>query len=507
MSTSCHPPSGPLCFWPVIANRVPRSQDVTVNPANSAPPRPPSRLNGWKEIAAYFGKGVRTVQRWEKELGLPVHRIGSAGGEIVYAIASELESWQASASAEKAMASARTANGDNHDQAAIEDPVPVTQPPSTSETQISPRKTRLRWVTLVVFLGVVGIVAGTPILNWYVHRATLGQPASFRIVDRALAIYDADGRFLWNYRFEFPLTESFYITSKAREQRLEPVVFDDIDGDGNTEVLFVSEPWLPTSRGLFCFDRLGKLRFNRVPDQSIKYGEKTYGPPWRGCFVSATGATGRPHDIWFVSTHLEEFPTVLEKLDVAGHVQAEYWSDGQISKVVVTEQAGRQFVFVGAISNELKGGTLAVLDARAPSGSSPAASDHYRCSGCPSATPLAFVAFPRLDVTAAVGWYSNVACIVVDALGQIMVVVRHPAGDRVAPELQWSATSLYTLNPQFHVKSAELGEAVAIVHRAIEKDGLLDHPFSIERDSLQLWPVRRWNGKAFDQVNGPETGR
>ncbi len=31
------------------------------------------RLNGWKEIAAHFGKGVRTVQRWEKALGLPVH--------------------------------------------------------------------------------------------------------------------------------------------------------------------------------------------------------------------------------------------------------------------------------------------------------------------------------------------------------------------------------------------------------------------------------------------------
>jgi hypothetical protein len=31
------------------------------------------RLNGWKEIAAYVGKGVRTVQRWEKAHGLPVH--------------------------------------------------------------------------------------------------------------------------------------------------------------------------------------------------------------------------------------------------------------------------------------------------------------------------------------------------------------------------------------------------------------------------------------------------
>ena len=29
-------------------------------------------LNGWKEIANYLGKGVRTVQRYEREFGLPV---------------------------------------------------------------------------------------------------------------------------------------------------------------------------------------------------------------------------------------------------------------------------------------------------------------------------------------------------------------------------------------------------------------------------------------------------
>src|SRR5262245_16589932 len=32
------------------------------------------RLESWKEIAAYLGKGVRTVVRWEKTEGMPVHR-------------------------------------------------------------------------------------------------------------------------------------------------------------------------------------------------------------------------------------------------------------------------------------------------------------------------------------------------------------------------------------------------------------------------------------------------
>ena len=35
-------------------------------------------LSSWKDIAKYMGKGVRTVQRWERHLGLPVRRPNGA---------------------------------------------------------------------------------------------------------------------------------------------------------------------------------------------------------------------------------------------------------------------------------------------------------------------------------------------------------------------------------------------------------------------------------------------
>src|SRR5262249_55657580 len=53
----------------------------------------PVMLNSWKEIANYLGRGVRTVQRWERELGLPVHRIGNGRRSPVYAIMAELKFW------------------------------------------------------------------------------------------------------------------------------------------------------------------------------------------------------------------------------------------------------------------------------------------------------------------------------------------------------------------------------------------------------------------------------
>jgi tetratricopeptide (TPR) repeat protein len=50
------------------------------------------RLDSWKEIAAYLGKGERTAKRWEAERGLPVHRVPGGRGSV-YAFASELEGW------------------------------------------------------------------------------------------------------------------------------------------------------------------------------------------------------------------------------------------------------------------------------------------------------------------------------------------------------------------------------------------------------------------------------
>ena len=50
-------------------------------------------LNSWKEIALYLNRGVRTVQRWETELGLPVRRPRGKNRSAVIAIRSELDEW------------------------------------------------------------------------------------------------------------------------------------------------------------------------------------------------------------------------------------------------------------------------------------------------------------------------------------------------------------------------------------------------------------------------------
>src|SRR5271169_5844295 len=56
------------------------------------------RLDSWKEIAAFFGRDERTVKRWEKERGLPVHRVPGGGRGTVFAFSEELAGWLRSSS-------------------------------------------------------------------------------------------------------------------------------------------------------------------------------------------------------------------------------------------------------------------------------------------------------------------------------------------------------------------------------------------------------------------------
>lgn len=56
------------------------------------------RLESWKAIADYLGRHVTTVQRWEQEEGLPVHRHQHEKRGSVYAYAPELDAWLAARS-------------------------------------------------------------------------------------------------------------------------------------------------------------------------------------------------------------------------------------------------------------------------------------------------------------------------------------------------------------------------------------------------------------------------
>lgn len=51
-------------------------------------------LDGWKAVSAYLGRSGRTCQKWEHELGLPVHRLEDSSSAHVFAYTDELGRWR-----------------------------------------------------------------------------------------------------------------------------------------------------------------------------------------------------------------------------------------------------------------------------------------------------------------------------------------------------------------------------------------------------------------------------
>lgn len=69
-------------------------KDPPATPADAGQARPAAeRLDGWKEIAVYLKREVRTVQRWEKTERLPVYRHVHERTGTVYAYRNEIDAW------------------------------------------------------------------------------------------------------------------------------------------------------------------------------------------------------------------------------------------------------------------------------------------------------------------------------------------------------------------------------------------------------------------------------
>jgi len=65
----------------------------TLPTQSTVTPAPGLRLDSWKEIATHLNHSSRTVRRWEREEGLPVHRHLHRKGGTVYAFSVEVDAW------------------------------------------------------------------------------------------------------------------------------------------------------------------------------------------------------------------------------------------------------------------------------------------------------------------------------------------------------------------------------------------------------------------------------
>ena len=221
------------------------------------PPDSAVVLNGWKEIASYLGRSARSAQRWEHELGLPIHRMPTPdGGAIVYAVPMEVDAWRARRSGE--IEADAAGNG-------VEDPE------------------RLRWwQTPLPFWAVVLCVAsaaGTGLLVNVAARAT-GVVATWEYEGRALRAFTEGGRPLWSHDFARPVSHPITF---ARG----PGHVGDVDGDGVPESL-VPIRYAASAReitnesdAVAAFAADGRLLWSVQPVLQLQADGEIFEGPWR----------------------------------------------------------------------------------------------------------------------------------------------------------------------------------------------------------------------------------
>jgi hypothetical protein len=444
----------------------------------------PGRLNGWKEIALHLGKGARTVQRWEKLYGLPVHRIGREGGEIVFAFRDEIDRWVDSTERQRA------ANGEEPPEASQ---AGAAAPDSTDGGGVGegPAPARRPWAAAAGALAVIAAVLGTLAV---LRRATArpegpatrgGQPAAWRLANERLAVFDARGTLVFEHRFGFPLGGTATSESRLPLVGPSPVLIADIDHDERSEVLVNVNAAERANRKLYCFEADGRMRFVHQPKGTRRFGEDEYAEPWLAHRAFATSGPDGSRRLWAVFTHSLLFPTVLRELDPRdGTVRQEYWSNGYVEFVHEDTWEGRRVVFAGGTNNDFRAASLAVFPVDGVEGSAPAVRPGYTCRNCPPGGPEALFVFPTLCIARGLGQAGVLEAWVEDGR-RVRVTV-----------MQGEGTTYYTLGPRGGLLTAEVSREFQAGHARREREGGLDHPFG-PRDDAEMFPVRRWDGTHF----------
>lgn len=132
-------------------------------------------LRGWKEICAYLRTSVSTAQRWERDMALPVHRIGNSPSATVYAHAAELDAWRlAYEAAEHAESGTNAAIAEDTSSASSHEPIlsqaDETRLATNSRVVAAPRFRLVRFLRpfaiLVAILVIAAVIVFGRLTSW-----------------------------------------------------------------------------------------------------------------------------------------------------------------------------------------------------------------------------------------------------------------------------------------------------------------------------------------------------
>lgn len=431
-------------------------------------------LSSWKEISAFLGRDIRTCLRWEKNFGLPIHRLDPHSEKSrVFAYKDELSQWL-----HQSKTGGPHAHG-HHQRSSL----PV-----------------LLWA---VGLAVFGAAAA--VLFFIIRGAfSFGEPADFAIRGPALVIRDDAGKTLWRYDtgLENLSPEALYRNHFQFRRVQHPVdmpylLIKDIDQDGGKETLFSVQTVDETGEGeLLCFDRKGRVRWSYKSGRVMRYGNKTYSGEYRisGLLTDDLDGDGRL-EIMVIADHRPDWPCQFTLLDSGGKRRGEFWNSGYFNDLTSADlnADGYKEILAAGMNNEYGLGCLVVFDAASIRGGSPQEDPDFRCSELEPGSELFYLLFPRTDVDLADRYP-------VDALVSVELL----SNQRIQVKTNLSRV-YFDLSLKLDSPELIFDHGFILAHDQARREGKVTSALNGEYKRNLLQGIRYWNGNMW--TSGPSMNR
>jgi hypothetical protein len=455
--------------------------------ADTSPVPGSAPLNGWKQIAAYFGRSVRAVQRYEHELGLPVHRIKTADGQSVYALPGEIDDWRRGVDA--SIEPDKTAATVVPSSSAEDSPgLPASAPDITSNPTVIPTtQSRTLPGGALFWLGIGVAITLALLLSVGLDLAHSGgsDPHHIRWNGRVLEAVGSDERLVWSYPLDRDVTGPLGLDSQSQ-------LILDLDRDGRMDVL------VPVRFGpaggkavstdvLMAFSSAGRLLWTVKPDFTITCGYETFAGPWEVRALLASEDDDGSRRVWLAYVHHTWRPSFILEVTNDGHSSVRYVQAGWIfSMADWTTPAGR-FLVAGGTSNEHKRPSVVLIDLASRPTALPAATARDQCGDNSSDGVRKVFLMPPLETTDATNPHDDIQKLRI-----------------VGPDLKATyegAQAILRLSPELRVVEYVFADVYATTHRSLEQRGLLDHPAETCPFAKKDKEIREWTAETGWQTS------
>jgi len=454
-------------------------------PDDQIPPAD-DKLHGWKEIAAHVGKTPRSLQRYEKEYALPVHRLNLKKGQTVWAYRHELDEWLLSLDQAKAASVAL----DEDPPGATEDDRTLDEPDTRGTREIAAGRAgpsahlnaRLVAAAIVAAL-VLGTIVGTVVVAPMLMATS--APTHFAFVGTRLEAREPSGAVRWTYDFRRSVT----VVERDSNLRKDNAgaIAADLDGDGDTEVVvpvrFSTSQTSTVSDSVAAFSHDGDRLWIVEPPGDLECQNGTFRPPWRVSDLEISEGPG-PRRVWVAFNHHVGWPGLVVEVAADGQQRLMYAQTGWVRSLETWRTLTGDYLVAGGVSSEVNLPMLAVLDPSAPPASNPTNSTEYSCATFPRSAPRAVISFSNDEFTTAM----------VQPYATVDDVRKLRDSIRVDLSMADGGNRIVMLPPSLKISDITFSDRFWDAHRVLEREGKFAH--SVEDcPELRTQRIRIWSAQ------------